>query len=482
MQKELDPLIDGAVKKIIVNCTELLTSSNREMNKIMTKWHEIQQLNLLPKSELICFVEDQRPSATSSFIGKYCEISSAYYASCAKGFFEELKQQKQKQKEHLQTVLIGDPIEGDLRSKIKRRSSLSLFFSTSKDLNDDSIDYDSIDSVDSEIPFNAANLLIELLKREISFFKEFFGGGSNYLKRRTNLTKIFLKCFSIIKTNLKEKIICENFDSIELLKMMSELTNLEVKVISLNDLSTTTTPMQWLNEIQNLIFEEIKKSIKKQIESLKNYSELKTSLNSSELRHHFVVKRFSNFMKNSLEILKTFKKPWEIIHFELKKLENSFYGWIIKISGYLKDKRESLIFQINNFDLVIQNCSSVAGVEFMTSLKFKFDHLIEKLIKFDHEKYFYDLILITNTTKTKDNIAIIDINDKLLSSFKAVSETFKSSTFTDFSNLKVSEIVLKKFEIETISLYKKYLETCEIEKSVSLHEIENILKTTLTLY
>lgn len=62
-------------------------------------------------------------------------------------------------------------------------------------------------------------------------------------------------------------------------------------------------------------------------------------------------------------------------------------------------------------------------------------------------------------------------------------ESFNSSTFTDFSNLKVSELIRQKFAEETISLYKKYLKICneqEIEiKPISLEEIENILETNL---
>jgi hypothetical protein len=482
IQKDLDPLIDRASKRILSTCTELLIS-NREMNK-MYKWHDIQQQNLLPKSELIWFVEEQRPLSASTFIGKYCEMSSGYYASCAKGFFEDLKQNNKikQDKNQNQPILIGDPIEGD---KIRRRSSLSsLFFSKSTMITDYEDGEDGDDGDDEimdyfKVPFNSANLLIELLKRESSFFKEFFG-VSSYVRRKTILTKIFLKCFQIIKTNLKENF--SSLNALESLKMMSELTNLEVQVsLYINDLSS---PTLWLNEIQNLIFEDFKKLIRKQIESLSNYSELKINLSSSELRHHFVVKRFSNFMKNSLEILKTFQRPWEIVQVELKKLEHSFYGWMIKICNYLKDKRDSLIFQINNFDLVIETCSSVAGADFMASLQFKFDPLIQKFIKFELEKYFYDLLIIVKHDSNPNLQVIHNINLKLSSSFKVILDTFNSSTYTDFSNFKVSQLIRKKFEEETFSLYKKYFKICEeldeeIEiKPVPLEDIENILKIT----
>lgn len=487
MQKDLDPLIDKSVKRILATCTELLIS-NREMNK-MSKWHDIQQQNLLPKSELIWFVEEQRPSAASSFISKYCEMSSSYYASCAKGFFENLKREEKKIKfEHVQPVLIGDPIEGD-DIKSRRRSSLASLFTRSH--NEPAKMSSSSSSSGEEtsesrkfidIPFDAANLLIELLKRESSFFKEFFGSTA-YVRRKTVLMKIFSKSFSIIKTNLKDKI-CENLDAIETLKMMSELTNLEVQVISFTEFAST--PTQWLNEIQGCLFEDFKRLIKKQIESLKNYSELKISLTSGELRHHFVVKRFSNFMKRSLEILKTFQRPWDILQVELKKLEHSFYGWMMKVSGYLKDNREALVFQINNFDLVMETCSPVAGIDFMTSLKFKFDHLIDKFIKYEQERYFYDLVVIIKSTKSSDaqsqaqiQSQISDINSKLLSSIKAVAESFKSSTFIDFSSLKVSEIALKKFEEEAIALYKQYSEIQGEKDNVEMETVENILKEML---
>ena len=86
-------------------------------------------------------------------------------------------------------------------------------------------------------------------------------------------------------------------------------------------------------------------------------------------------------MKSSLELLKTFERPWEIVQVELKKLERAFYNWMTKISNYIKDRREAIIFQINNYDLVIESCSSLAGADFMASLQFKFDfYLINSLI------------------------------------------------------------------------------------------------------
>lgn len=504
MQKELDPLIDKTVKRILSNCTDLLIS-NREMNK-MVKWHDIQQQNLLPKFELIGFVEEIRPAASSTFIGKYCEMSSSYYSSCAKGFFESLKRKEKSfkiKKRSQPVVLIGDPIEGD-DIKSRRRSSFSSFF-TSKSMpkNDfkspsSSTSSGSLESLNDDqqlgesfgVPFEAANLLIELLKRESCFFKQFF--GSSYVRRKSVLTKIFSKCFTIIKTNLKE-IIHENFDALELLKMMSEVTNLEVQVVSLSDLSA---PTQWLNEIQNCLFEDFKRLLRRQSESLSNYSELKTSLSSSELRHHFVVKRFANFMKSSLEILKTFQRSWEIIQVELKKLEHYFYNWITKICGYLKDRREAILFQINNFDLVIETCSSVAGVDFMASLEFKFDPCVDKFIKLELEKYFYDLITVTSSSSSTstqtststnqmiDHSTFSSINSKIIESIKAILESFKSSTFTDFSNFSVSELMRQKFGDETVKLYKKYLEVCDekfdkIEGDFDVVELELIEKIVL---
>lgn len=499
MQKDLDPLIDRAVKRILSTCTDLLIF-NREMNK-MVKWHDIQQQNLLPKSELISFVEENRPAAASTFIGKYCEMSSSYYSSCAKGFFETIKRREKKTKK-VQPVLIGDPIEGD-DIKSRRRSSFGSFF-TSTNTNDlKSAKESSFSSSSSSstslgpleeigqqkfegIPFETANLLIELLKRECSFFKQFF--GSSYVRRKSLLTKIFSKCFSIIKTNLKE-IVHENCNALESLKMMSEVTTLEVQVVSLSDLST---PTQWLNEIQNFLFEDFKRLLRKQFESLSNYSELKTCLSSGEVRHHFVVKRFANFMKSSLEIMKTFQRPWEIIQVELKKLEHYFYNWMSKICGYLKDRREAFLFQINNFDLVIETCFSVAGADFMASLQFKFDPCVDKFIKLEQEKYFYDLITVIKSTSSSETNKInrstfSSINSKIMESFKAILETFKSSTFTDFSNFAVSELLRQKFADETIGLYKKYLEVYNekfggIEEGIEpieLNIIENLISESM---
>ena len=488
MQKDLDPLIDKATKKILSTCTEMLNLNKMTMSTI--NWHEIQQLNLLPKSELIEFVEENRPTAASSFIGKYCELSSSYYSSCAKGFFEDLR--KNKNISNQKTILIGDPIEGDdIRSR-RRSSTLSLFFShkgtSSKEMttpaNSQSPPQSPSGTNISDISYNATSLLLELLRRESTFFREFLG-SSSFIRRKGSLSKIFMKCFSIFKNNLKD-VIFDNLNCLELLKTMSEITNLEVQIQIMEQMQIQIIPIQWLNELQNLIFEEFKRNLRKQIESLTNYSELKISLSSGELRHHFVVKRFSNFMKSSLEVLKTFQRPWEIVQVELKKLEHSFFSWIIKVSSYLKDKREILLFQINNFDLIIENCSSIAGADFLASLKFKFDPLIDKFLKMETERYFYDLIFIINEEEKRkeeveegnnnvgnnfENISVCndvynrekfsDINSKLKESFKIIMETFISLTFTDFSNFKVSQLIRERFanfiQLKFMKLKKLFL-------------------------
>ena len=69
--------------------------------------------------------------------------------------------------------------------------------------------------------------------------------------------------------------------------MMSEVTQLEVQVVSMSDLSS---PTQWLNEIQNCLFEDFKRLLKKHLESLSNYPELKLPFLLVNLGHHFVVK------------------------------------------------------------------------------------------------------------------------------------------------------------------------------------------------
>ena len=463
MQKELEPIVDKAVKRILSHCTELLVNSNNR--EALMKLHEIQQMNLLPQAELIEFVEENRPTAASSFIGKYCELSSAYYASCAKGFFEDLKLNNKQilKRNRNKTVLIGDPIEGD-DLKSRRRSAFSTFFMSSKNRNGENSSAPSSPTSPYEedpsgalsqfcdIPYNSANLLIELLRRESAFFKEFF--GSSYVRRKASLSKIFAKCFGIIKANLKE-IIHENSNCLDSIKMMSEVTNLEVQVVSMSDLSS---PTQWLNEIQNCLFEDFKRLLKKHLESLTNYPELKTSLSSGELRHHFVVKRFANFMKSALEILKTFQRPWEIVQVELKKLERAFYIWMAKISNYMKDRREAIIFQINNFDLVVESCSPLAGADFLASLHFKFDPLLDKFIQLEQEKYFYNLLLLLQNPNSVQVSTCSEINLKTRQALKSIVGAFNSSTFADFANFSVSEVVRQKFAKETLQNYSKYLD------------------------
>jgi hypothetical protein len=468
MGKELDPIIDKSVKRILHSCSELLVNQ-KDLNK-MANWHDIQQQNLLPKSELLTFVEENRPAAASSFIAKYCDLSSSYYASCAKGFFVQIEGEHRVKPPQM-TVLIGE-VTGNGSGRRASSSFGSIFGSSTRKSSTNSVSSDSCnENQHSDIPFEAISLLIELVKREGNFLKEFFGP-----RRLSLLPKIFSKCHGIIKSGLKG-IISENGDPFESLKMIGQLTSLEVKIMSISEFPTI-----WINEIQNILFENFKKLLRKQIVSLDNYPELKTTLSSSELLNHFVVKRFSNFMKNCLLILKNdFSRPFSSCDIELKRLENAFFNWIGKICNYIKDKRESIVFQLNNLDFVMESCRSIAGVDFLTSLKYRTDGLLKKFIKMEQEKYFSDLFLVLSSESDVDIdfSKLSKINSHIPNTIKAVSEAFNHSSFVEFSSLSVSETVRRRFAEETIALYGKYFEFYDLHqksKDVEGEEIVDPLK------
>lgn len=248
------------------------------------------------------------------------------------------------------------------------------------------------------------------------------------------------------------------------LQMMAALTELELDAMAITDLSI---PTQWINELQGVVYDNFKRLIKKQTESLASYPELKTSLTSSELHHHYVVRRFAVFMQNCLNTLKSFHRPWEIIHVELKKVEHVFYALMAKLSGYIRDRREGLIFQINNYDMVMMICGSVAGADFLASLSFKYETLTARLVRHEQETYLADLLLITESdsdairTKIPDqSVFVSTLNDRVSATMEAVAVALCDATIRDFSNIAVVEYVRAKFIEAVRELYEKYLERC----------------------
>ncbi len=236
------------------------------------------------------------------------------------------------------------------------------------------------------------------------------------------------------------------------LKLMAELNVLEVETSEAYDIST---PSQWLSEIQSIVFDTFKRQLRKQIDSLNSFPELKTTLTSSELHHHYVSKRFAHLMLVCLQTLASFQRPWDLVLVELSKLEQAFFSWASKVAAYLRDKKEATIFLLNNIDLVAQICSSLAGADLNASLKFKFDGQLERLVQLELEASFGDLLGILGGNDCSN---ISQINADLSKSLKLRLQAVIDRSFLYFSNVEVGQLFRRRFCQAALDLYSTYLD------------------------
>lgn len=237
------------------------------------------------------------------------------------------------------------------------------------------------------------------------------------------------------------------------LQLMAELNALEVETSDAYDIST---PSQWLGEIQTIVFDHFKDQVRKQIESLNSFPELKTTLSSSELHHHYVSKRFAQLMLSCLQTLSSLPRPMDLALVELKKLEQAYFSWTAKVATYLRDKKEASIFLLNNIDLVSRTCDEVAGADFNASLKFKFNAQMERLVQLELEAVFSDVIAILSGLN--DGVSINDVNASLSTTLKQRINQVKEQSFLHFSNIEVGQEFRRRFSQEALQLYSQYLD------------------------
>lgn len=230
------------------------------------------------------------------------------------------------------------------------------------------------------------------------------------------------------------------------LKLMAELNVLEVEAVDAFDIPT---PSQWLSEIQTLVFEDFKRQLRKQIESLQVFPELKTTLTSSELHHHYVSKRFALLMLSCLQTLASFQRPWDLVLVELKKLEQAFFDWATKVATYLRDREEAFVFLVNNYDLVARICGPLAGADFAASLKFKFEAQIDRLVQVHLEKFLPELKARTLNHQICSQMAM---------KLKTAAMTLKELSFTLFSNVEVGQQYREHISQEAVKQYTHFID------------------------
>ena len=256
---------------------------------------------------------------------------------------------------------------------------------------------------------------------------------------------------------------------------MAELNVLEVETSEAYDIST---PSQWISEVQSIVFDAFKRQLRKQIESLNSFPELKTTLTSSELHHHYVSKRFAQLMLICLQTLASFQRPWDLVLVELKKLEQAFFSWAAKVAAYLRDKKEATIFLLNNIDLVARTCNSLAGADLNASLKFKFDGQMDRLVQLELEASFGELIRILAGANAAQ---ISQINAELAKNLKARLQHVKDQSFLHFSNVEVGQQFRQRYSQAALDLYAKYLDYFDRNFGKNALEQENeILPPDLT--
>lgn len=441
LQRNLDPLVDLAAKRIVSKCTEILQLHSDSATKM--DWHQLQLLNLLPLSQFFVFVEEFRPSQAASFAGKYTEISSAQYYLVTKEYVNSphsgLSSAASKIKSKPQSLIgeVSDAGDGIFKiglPLLKRSSAEAVAVDTAQEL----------------VPFEAFKHLIGFMRKEEIFFKNFF--GPSYQRRKANLPKILTKSALYLKTHLKDFVRNQASSALVSLKMLTLTSVLELEMSAATDLPA---PLQWINEMQEIILDEFKRSIRKQCDSLASFGNLKISLTSSELHHHQVCRRFAAFMQQSLTLVQTFHRPWEAVRIELKKLELAFFTWMLKVVAYLRDSDEALVFQINNYRLVLDQCADVAGMDLTASLKFKCDSAIEKFTARAVEHYLGNLQKLLQ----KHELTLVDacaVNSSIAESVKAIAQRFNQRSFQDFSNISVAESVRAEFKRKISALYQQY--------------------------
>ncbi len=162
----------------------------------------------------------------------------------------------------------------------------------------------------------------------------------------------------------------------------------------------------------------------------------------------------------------TKSKSYSNIHpLTIDKLYSAFLNWITKLSSFIRNKRETIIFQINNFFLLKSIYLTEISKDFLKIIDEKLEFLISKFVESELNHNFSDLIALIDSSAgmnfEKKLQSIQNLTNTIKTSIKKVVKNNSSTFYQEFSSIDCAQMVFQNFQSKFIKIYSKYLEMWE---------------------
>lgn len=192
-----------------------------------------------------------------------------------------------------------------------------------------------------------------------------------------------------------------------------------------------------------------------------------TKLSKVDTRPHFIVRRFAEYVSSILVLDET--NTTTVID-SVERLRDEVVNFILRMAAFFDDRREQLIFLINNYDLMLSVFAErgkkfTATDEFQKQLESYTDQFaIENL-----QAQFGGIMSFVKETenilaKEKDTSKIIVDNNRILTlnrnfakDWKGLIEMLDKNIMLSFTNFKNGTLILQKLLTNLLEYYDRYI-------------------------
>ena len=271
--------------------------------------------------------------------------------------------------------------------------------------------------------------------REYLFLSEFFMVQGN--AAQDLFTQVFGKTLHLLSKGVGQYVM-ESYDSIalflcvHLIARFKELCHQQKDVYALD---------RYWDTLHGLFWPRLQIVIKSNVQSVKDCDPQKMKI--TDLRPHYITRRYAEFSTAFISINEKF--PESNLSTILLDMEQEIGNFIMKMASSFRDRKEQLIFVINNYDIILSIMSEKTHNESHEAEYFRhqFSARISEYVEEILQPYFGELIKFVKdsenegTHKSQDNVGriITGFNSRWKNSLDAINkEVFFPGRFPNFKN------------------------------------------------
>ena len=280
--------------------------------------------------------------------------------------------------------------------------------------------------------------LMENACREYLFLAEFFMVQGN--AAQDLFTQVFGKTLHILTKGVGQYV-QESYDSIALFLCVHLVSRFKELCHQQKDVNALD---KYWDSIHGLLWPRLQIVIKLNVQSVKDCDPQKMKV--MDLRPHYVTRRYAEFSTAFISINEKF--PEANLNTILLDMEQEIGNFIIKMASSFQQRKEQLIFVINNYDIILSIMSEKTSGEsqeaefFRVQFSARTSEYVEEIL----QPHFGDLTKfvkeaesqrgdVGSTSRSQEYIGriIVGFNSKWKSSLDAVNKEVLSS-FPNFKN------------------------------------------------